>query len=226
MPRVTITLPGKNSQPYRFALDRKQVTLGRGSENDIIIDNGSVSVAHAVMERVRGGYQLRDLGSTNGTKIGSTRKDEIDLMDDMTVRLGDVDFHFTLTSEEQITLGTERPEGSPLIKEEEHAPHTTRQAQMRQPALRSAQQTSAAAGFFITLLFLVLAVAAFYVGLTIRYSKENSGASLTQAILNPEEAKVPAQDDVEEAGSNENQPSEDAASSAAPAESAAEPAEE
>ena len=69
MPRVTITVPEKNSQPYRFALDRKSVTLGRGSENDIVVDCASISVHHAVMERIEGGYQLRDLGSTNGTKL-------------------------------------------------------------------------------------------------------------------------------------------------------------
>ena len=75
MPRVTITVPERNSQPYRFNLERKSVSLGRGSENDIVIDCSSVSVNHAVMERVEGGYQLRDLGSTMAPKpVGKIRR--------------------------------------------------------------------------------------------------------------------------------------------------------
>ncbi|MEM9236750.1 MAG: FHA domain-containing protein, partial [Verrucomicrobiota bacterium] len=92
MPRVTITVPDKKSQPYRFALDRKSVSLGRGSENDIVIDCGSVSVRHAVMERVKGGYRLRDLGSTNGTKIDGKARDAVELYDGAPVKLGDVAF--------------------------------------------------------------------------------------------------------------------------------------
>ena len=52
MPRVTITVPDKKPQPYRFQLDRKLTRMGRGSENDIVIDCASVSVHHAEMERV------------------------------------------------------------------------------------------------------------------------------------------------------------------------------
>ena len=63
MPRVTITVPDRNPQPYRFQLDRQAVNMGRGSDNDIVIEDGSVSVRHAVMERIEGGYQLRDLGT-------------------------------------------------------------------------------------------------------------------------------------------------------------------
>jgi pSer/pThr/pTyr-binding forkhead associated (FHA) protein len=56
MPRVTITVPDRTPQPYRFQLDRRVVSLGRGSDNDIAIDCGSVSVRHAEMVRVDGGY--------------------------------------------------------------------------------------------------------------------------------------------------------------------------
>ena len=42
--------------------------MGRGSDNDIVIDSGSVSGSHAEMRRIEGGYELVDLGSTNGIK--------------------------------------------------------------------------------------------------------------------------------------------------------------
>lgn len=203
MPRVTITVPDKNSQPYRFALDRKSVSLGRGSENDIVVDCSSVSVNHAVMERTKGGYRLRDLGSTNGTKLGGKARDEIDLTDGISAKLGDVAFDFTLTSEEQMALASERPEGdSPILKEEEEQPKPRKHAPKRNapPApLKSAQQPSPAASFFMTILFLVLAGGAFFIGLSIRYSKENPGRSMLTDIKNPPVAEAPTEGPADDA---------------------------
>ena len=101
MPRVTITVPDKMPQPYRFPLDRQVVMIGRGSENDIAIDCGSISVRHAEMVRIEGGYELRDLGSTNGIKLDGRRSDAIALRHGATVRLGDVAFDFQLSEEER-----------------------------------------------------------------------------------------------------------------------------
>lgn len=204
MPRVTITVPDKNSQPYRFALDRKSVSLGRGSENDIVVDCSSVSVNHAVMERTKGGYRLRDLGSTNGTKLGGKARDEIDLTDGLSVKIGDVAFDFTLTSEEQMALASERPEGdSPILKEEEEQPKPRKDAPKRpsHAPLKSANQQSPAASFFMTILFFVLAAVAFFIGLSIRYSKENPGESLLTDIKNPPVVQATPGDDTEEAPS-------------------------
>ena len=174
MPRVTITVPDKKSQPYRFALDRKSVSLGRGSENDIVIDCGSVSVRHAVMERTKGGYRLRDLGSTNGTKIDGKARDAIELYDGAPVKLGDVAFGFSLTEEEQATLREEGPsDDSPIVKEE--ASETPKRRQNPRPAPRPpvmVSQPSGGASFVMTLLFLILAAGSFYVGMSLRHSKE------------------------------------------------------
>jgi len=46
------------------------VTIGRGEEADVRIDEPSASRRHAVIERRPDGYYLRDLGSTNGTHLG------------------------------------------------------------------------------------------------------------------------------------------------------------
>ncbi|MBK1825915.1 FHA domain-containing protein [Haloferula rosea] len=202
MPRVTITVPDKNSQPYRFALDRKSVSLGRGSENDIVVDCSSVSVNHAVMERIKGGYQLRDLGSTNGTKLGGKARDEINLTDGISVKLGDVAFDFTLTSEEQMALASERPDGdSPILKEEEEEPKPRKDAPKKSSAhapLKSASQPSPAASFFMTILFLLLAAGAFFIGLSVRYSKENPGRSMLTDIKNPPVVDASAAEEPEE----------------------------
>jgi pSer/pThr/pTyr-binding forkhead associated (FHA) protein len=188
MPRVTITVSDRTPQPYRFQLDRMKVNMGRGSENDIVIDDGSVSVRHAVMERIDGGYQLRDLGSTNGIKLEGIQKEIIPLRHGLSVKIGDVSFDFTLTEEEREALAREKPPvESPIIKEEASAaaagggPRRAAAAPGAGPqrVIVQASQPSAAASFFMTLLFLLLAAGAFFVGLTVRHEKE-TGRSLLE----------------------------------------------
>lgn len=111
MPRVTITVPDHALQPYRFDLHRAVITIGRSSGNDIVVGSGSVSGKHAEMRRVRGGYELIDLDSTNGIKLDGIRKKKMDLATGMTVKLGDVELGFTLQEEELHTLAAEVESG-------------------------------------------------------------------------------------------------------------------
>lgn len=196
MPRVVITVPDKNAQPYRFQLDRKVVSLGRGSENDIAIDCGSVSVRHAEMCRVEGGYELRDLASTNGTKLDGVRKEVIPLRTGMGVKLGDVDFDFSLSDEELEVLGSERPlEESPIVREKEiELPPLRRPVESAEAPAVEPSSTSAGMGFAGILVFLILAAAAFFVGLSVRYQKD-TGGSLWEAIqANGSAPSAPAED--------------------------------
>jgi pSer/pThr/pTyr-binding forkhead associated (FHA) protein len=187
MPRVTITVPEKNAQPYRFQLDRDVVTLGRGSENDIAIDSGSVSVNHAEMHRIEGGYELRDIGSTNGIKLDGERHEVIPLRNGATVKIGDVSFDFMLSDEEREALAREKPgEQSPISREAELPPaKPVPQRVVYVPA------RSSSSGFGAMLLFLILAAAAFFAGLALRYQKETQG-SLIEAIRQEHFAQKPA----------------------------------
>ncbi|MEP2774516.1 MAG: FHA domain-containing protein [Luteolibacter sp.] len=191
MPRVIITVPQSNPQPYRFQLDREVVNLGRGSDNDIIIDCGSISGKHAEMHRVKGGYELRDLGSTNGIKLNGNRQQVIALRSGMIAHLGDVSFEFTLTDEEQETLKIEKPyDDLPPIKEDSNKlpsrSHERVQEEEPAPAPRRRPQPVAqpsGGGFGSIILFLILAAAAFTAGLAIRHEKE-TGESLLKAVVN------------------------------------------
>jgi len=199
MPRVTITVPERNAQPYRFQLDRQLVTLGRGSENDIVIESGSVSVKHAQMLRVDGGYELRDAGSTNGIKLDGDRTEVISLRHGMTVKLGDVAFDFQLTDEEREALKREKPmSDSPIIKER---PVPTRSGQLearpplppapprqaaaatgsRPPVRPSLNTGSSGGGFVMAMVFIILAASAFFAGLAIRHQKD-TGTPLLDAM--------------------------------------------
>lgn len=176
MPRVTITVPERNAQPYRFQLDREVVSLGRGSENDIAIDSGSVSVNHAEMRRIDGGYELRDVGSTNGIKLDGVRYEVIPLRTGMTVKIGDVAFDFALSEEENEALAREkRPELPPIIREPEELP----QPKVKAPTL--ANSKSGGGYFFANMIFVILAALAFFAGMAVRFQKD-TGGSLIRAI--------------------------------------------
>ena len=109
MPRITITVPDQTAQPYRFSLERQIVHFGRGDDNDVHIESGSVSSEHCVMERQIGRYVLKDLNSTNGIKLDGERTDAITLRNGQNIHIGDVEFTFELNDEEITALQLEDP---------------------------------------------------------------------------------------------------------------------
>ena len=222
MPRVIITVPGSSPQPYLFQLDRKSVTLGRGSINDIVLDCASVSVKHAEMRRVEGGYELRDVGSTNGISIHGEKREVIALHDGDTVKLGDVAFDFTLNDEEKERLSGERPlEESPIIKEPVEQPtvdadeadeeedddedEDDEEAKAERRSVAREAGLPHASKFGCTWLFwtLLIAVIAFCAGMAVRFERGTGDSwlkSVKERILPsppksppPSEAPVPAE---------------------------------
>jgi len=65
--RVTIVSgPGAGAG---FEIDRERVIVGRGPGVDRAFDDPSMSRQHAAIEFTGAGLRLRDLGSTNGTRL-------------------------------------------------------------------------------------------------------------------------------------------------------------
>ncbi len=64
-----------SSAPVRAInlLSRARITLGRGSNNDIVLNHPMVSRAHAVVERMETRFQIRDLRSTLGVFVNGKR---------------------------------------------------------------------------------------------------------------------------------------------------------
>lgn len=69
-------------------LIRDRVTIGRKPENTLQIDNKAVSGQHAEVLNRQGAYLFRDLGSSNGTFVGSQRITEHTLRNGETLLLG------------------------------------------------------------------------------------------------------------------------------------------
>jgi len=57
----------------RHVMETERVTVGRQSSCSIVIKDTNVSREHAQFRRGRDGWTVRDLGSTNGTKINGVR---------------------------------------------------------------------------------------------------------------------------------------------------------
>ena len=70
-------------------------TVGRGPGGDLIVLDGSVSRDHAELTRSDGGWQVRDLGSRNGTQLDGQRVAGRALLARRAlVRFGDIGFVF------------------------------------------------------------------------------------------------------------------------------------
>jgi pSer/pThr/pTyr-binding forkhead associated (FHA) protein len=50
-------------------LEGRRVTVGRASDNDIVIDDPTVSRHHLVFERLAAGWSAHDVRSMNGTLV-------------------------------------------------------------------------------------------------------------------------------------------------------------
>src|SRR5438128_3518072 len=84
MPKLTVSLPDGSEAAHDLTLDL--ITIGRVEDNTIEIADISVSSRHAQLTKDDGDYVLRDLGSTNGTRVNGHEAPEGE-----DVKLGDGD---------------------------------------------------------------------------------------------------------------------------------------
>lgn len=84
MPKLTVSLPDGTEAVHELA--EELITVGRIEENMIEIADISVSSRHAQLAKDDGDYVLRDLGSTNGTRVNNR-----ELPEGEDIKLGDGD---------------------------------------------------------------------------------------------------------------------------------------
>jgi two-component system cell cycle response regulator len=84
------TLLGK-----RFPLEASPTRIGRGADNQIVLDGDSVSRRHAQIERRDDGWVVLDVGSTNGTYCNDDQiQGEVTLRNGDRVKVGPTIFKF------------------------------------------------------------------------------------------------------------------------------------
>ncbi|MCH8561182.1 FHA domain-containing protein [Nesterenkonia sp. LB17] len=88
------------NQGARFLLDQDLTTVGRHPEAGIFLDDVTVSRRHVELNREGLGFQIRDLGSLNGTYVNHDRVDEYALRPGDEVQIGKFRLTFYAGSKE------------------------------------------------------------------------------------------------------------------------------
>ena len=91
---------------HDIELDRPITTIGRANDTDIRIDHPTVSSHHAQIRKISGGFELIDLGSTNGTFVNGQRISACRLRISDRVVLGAAQFVFDGERMEQQSDGS------------------------------------------------------------------------------------------------------------------------
>ncbi|MCI1984131.1 MAG: FHA domain-containing protein [Bifidobacteriaceae bacterium] len=85
-----------SSSGSRYLLDEDEITVGRDTSADILLDDATVSRQHAVFRRVTGDaaasegavYEIADAGSLNGTYVNMERVDSAVLKNGDSIMIG------------------------------------------------------------------------------------------------------------------------------------------
>ena len=72
----------------RYLLDEDEVSVGRDPRADILLDDSTVSRAHAVFRRHGGAFTVVDAGSLNGTYVNRQRVDQATLRNGDEIMIG------------------------------------------------------------------------------------------------------------------------------------------
>lgn len=72
----------------RYLLNSDLVSVGRNPQNDIFLDDVTVSRKHAVFRRLGGKFSVQDSGSLNGTYVNGELAEQTDLVNGDSVQIG------------------------------------------------------------------------------------------------------------------------------------------
>lgn len=92
---LTVVEAADNSMMGRRFAFGQSISIGRGQDNDIVIQDGYVSHRHAVIELLNNLYVIQDLGSVNRTYVnGQEISGRQYLQTGDTISIGTVTFQF------------------------------------------------------------------------------------------------------------------------------------
>ena len=96
---LKLKIPGGGEQ--EFEISKSAITVGRGQTNDIVIQDGKMSRAHARFEfDAEGKVNVFDTGSTNGVKVNGEKVPKAIIQPGDVIQLGDSEIVFEKISEE------------------------------------------------------------------------------------------------------------------------------
>jgi len=73
---------------HRYVFDKDVISIGRARDNDVVIENLSVSRNHARVRKEGGRFILTDLNSANGTFVNGVRITRVEVVDEDIISIG------------------------------------------------------------------------------------------------------------------------------------------
>jgi pSer/pThr/pTyr-binding forkhead associated (FHA) protein len=92
---MLIALSG-HGRGARYLLNSEHTTIGRSTDNEIFLDDVTVSRKHAEIHRNGKKYSVHDCGSLNGTYVDGVLQENAELSDGMEIHIGKFRLHFFL----------------------------------------------------------------------------------------------------------------------------------
>ena len=86
MPNIHII--GSDGRIVNFSLSKDETTIGRSKDNDIVLNDNTVSRTHSKIIKTKEDYVLEDLGSYNGTQVNEKSIQSVFLKDDDRIKIG------------------------------------------------------------------------------------------------------------------------------------------
>jgi pSer/pThr/pTyr-binding forkhead associated (FHA) protein len=79
-----------------FSLDRERIVIGRGRKADLALAEATISRAHAAVGFDADGFYVKDLNSTNGTRVNGALVARQHLKNDDEIQMGKLRIGITL----------------------------------------------------------------------------------------------------------------------------------
>lgn len=92
-----------------------RLTIGKAADNDLVLSDDTVSRHHCELVRAPDGLHVRDLESTNGTKIDNTRVREAMIQPGSVLKVGEVEIQFKPTLQRVEVLPSDKHSFGPAI---------------------------------------------------------------------------------------------------------------
>jgi pSer/pThr/pTyr-binding forkhead associated (FHA) protein/tetratricopeptide (TPR) repeat protein len=97
-----IVLPDGAANVTELEIDKDEVSIGRGKDCDIVLDDKKASRKHAIIRREGVSFSIKDLDSANGVFVNGAKVLEQQLSGDDILKIGNIEFRFLVLSTDYV----------------------------------------------------------------------------------------------------------------------------
>ncbi len=115
LPRCALVILSGPERGRERVIDADVFRIGKAPENDLVLNDETVSRAHCEIRREAKGYLLKDLGSTNGTVLDGAEIKEAYLKPGAVITVGKMELKVRPFSERIELLPSEKPQFGDVV---------------------------------------------------------------------------------------------------------------